>query len=268
MNKLYNFNFLWLLVIITLNSCSVTKCRYSNGWKLGLGRGLEYPAVQVAKKNKAISRKAAKDFNDSLVKEAFANILKSDSSVSNVENNSFFIAPNKQSQKVQISHQQIGKDSSRYNHKSKKKDRYKRRRYQYNIFDFIPDNEIEYILFVFLIGIIIIGFILWALYSLIRLLVRALRNDKDLPPDTATVSPNSKDLQVEKDAGSTKEIAEQQVSFEGDTMFDHTNEMTENTEEDLDEEEENKSKLSRFLGYVFLFLGLAALFALAGPPNQ
>lgn len=65
-----------------------------------------------------------------------------------------------------------------------------------------------------------------------------------------------------------KEIAEQQVSFEGDTMFDHTNEMTENTEEDLDEEEENKSKLSRFLGYVFLFLGLAALFALAGPPNQ
>ena len=267
MNINIKTNGLVMLVTLFMSSCSVTKCRYSNGWKLGLGRGLEYPAAQVAKKNKAISRKAVKDFNDSLVKEAFAIILKSDSNVSHVENNSFFIAPNKQFQKVQISDQEIGKDSSRYNQKSKKKDRYKRRRYQSSIYDFIPDNEIEYILFLFLIGIIIIGFILWALYSLIRLLVRALRKDKDLPPDTATVSPNSKDVQVEKDAGSTKEIAEQQVSFEGDTIFDHSNEMTENTEEEVDKEEENKSKLWSFVAYVLLVLGLVSLMAL-GMQNQ
>ena len=266
MNINIKTNGLVLLVTLFMSSCSVTKCRYSNGWKLDLGRGLEYP-VQVAKKNKAISRKAVKDFNDSLVKEAFAIILKSDSNVSHFETNSFFIAPNKQSIKVQISDQEIGKDSSRYNQKSKKKDRYKRRRYQSSIYDFIPDNEYEYILFLLVFGILIFVLLIWALYSLIRLLVRALRKDKDLPPDTATVSPNSKDLQVEKDAGSTKEIAEQQVSFEGDTIFDHSNEMTENTEEEVDKEEENKSKLWSFVVYVLLALGLVSLMAL-GMQNQ
>jgi hypothetical protein len=267
MKKRYNFSVIGFLVLLTMNSCSVTKCRYSNGWNLGLGRGVEYPGVQVAKSNKAISRNAAKNFNDSLVKEAFANILKSDSAVSSVDNNSFFTAPNYSAQKVQIGNQAIGKDSLKNADKYKKKKSKSRRRYQSNIFDFIPDNEYEYILFLFLIGLIIIGFILWALYSLIRLLVRALRKDKDLPPDTTTVSPNSKDLQVGKDAGSTKEIAQQQVSFEGDTTFDHTNEMNEYTEEELELEEENKSKLLNFLLVGLLTIGLVSLMAL-GMRNQ
>lgn len=263
MKKRYNFSVIGFLVLLTMNSCSVTKCRYSNGWSLGLGRGVEYSGAQVAKRNKAISRKAAKDFNDSLVKEVFATILKSDSSITHTDNNSFFNAPSYNAQKVQLCHQPIGKDSVKNADKYKKKKSKARRRYQSNIFDFIPDNEYEYILFLFLIGIIIIGFILWALFSLIRLLVRALRKDKDLPPDTATVSPNSKDLQVEKDAGATKEIAEQQVSFEGDTMFDHTNEMNENTEGDLELEDENKAKLLVFIGVVIGAIGLAFLTALS-----
>ena len=267
MKKRYNFSVIGFLVLLTMNSCSVVKCRYSNALNIGLGRGVEYPAVQVAKKNKAISRKDAKDFNDSLVKDVFANILKSDSSVSHVDNNSFFNAPSLQSQKVQISHQFTGKDSIKNSEKYKKKKSKSRSRYQSNIFDFIPDNEYEYILFLFLIGIIIIGFILWALYSLIRLLVRALRKDRDLPPDTATVSPNSKDLQVGKDAGSTKEIAEQQASFEGDAMFDYSNEMNEYTEEELELEEENKSKLLNFLLVGLLTIGLVSLMAL-GMRNQ
>jgi hypothetical protein len=267
MNTQFKALFICLVLLTSLPSCMVTKCRYSNGWNLGLGRGVEYSGVQVAKSNKAVSRKAAKDFNDSLVKDVFATILKSDSTVSSVDNNSFFNAPSYSAQKVQLSHQAIGKDSIKNTEKYKKKKSKARRRYQSNIFDYIPDNEYEYILFLFLIGLIIIGFILWALYSLIRLPVRALRKDKDLPPDTATISPNSKDLQVGKDAGSTKEIAQQQVSFEGDTTFDHTNEMNEYTEEELELEEENKSKLLNFLLVGLLTIGLVFLMAL-GMKNQ
>ena len=36
MNKLYNFSILVFLVILTMNSCSLVKCRDSKGWRLNL----------------------------------------------------------------------------------------------------------------------------------------------------------------------------------------------------------------------------------------
>jgi hypothetical protein len=246
-----------------MNSCSVTKCRYSNGWNLGLGKGVEYPGVQVAKSNKAVSRKAAKNFNDSLVKEAFANILKSDSAVSNVDNNSFFTAPNYSAHKVQIGHQPIGKDSLKNADKYKKKKSKARHRYQSNIYDFIPDNEYEYLAFVFLLGFIIVIAIIWAIYSLIRLIVKALRKDKDLLPDNSTVSPKSNDSITAADPNQKGNGVEQETTFEGDTVSDHSNEMAENTEETADLEDDNKTKLQNFLlvvAVVFVLLGLTIFF--------
>jgi hypothetical protein len=59
----------------------------------------------------------------------------------------------------------------------------------------------------------------------------------------------------------------QETAFEGDTTFDHSNEMAENTEENVDLEDDNKSKLLSFFVVVALTLGLVTLMAL-GMQNQ
>jgi hypothetical protein len=249
-----------------MNSCSVVKCRYRNGWNIGLDRGLEYTEKSSIRKSKRDIHNEQSLSQDSLFKTTFATLCNSNSIVSTFDGNSFFSAASKSLHEAKYTRQQIEKDSNKYSQKNKRKSK-TRRRYQSSVYDFIPDNEYEYILFIFLIGIIIIGFILWALYSLIRLFVRALRRDKDLPPDNSTVSPKCNDSMTAVDPSQKETGVNQESTFEGDTTFDHSNEMAENTEENVDLEDDNKSKLLSFFVVVALTLGLVTLMAL-GMQNQ
>ena len=238
----------------------VTKCRYGNGWKLGLGRGVEYPEKSSIRKSKRDIHNERRLSQDSLLKSTFAHALTNDSSNVNEANNLYLNSLISVTSYGLNKQKLVQKDSTNNTQKSKKKS--KRYRYRSNYYDFIPDNEYEYILFLFLIGIIIIGFVLWALYSLIRLLVRALRKDKDLLPDNSTASPKSNDSLTAVDPNQKENNVNQETTFEGDTTFDHSNEMAENTEENADIEEDNKSKLLSFLVVVALALGLVAIMAL------
>lgn len=266
MKKLNNLGFLGCLLLLTLSSCSVIKCQYSKGWTIGLGKGVEYPEKTSIRKSKRVIYNEQRLSQDSLLKSTFALALVDDSSKVSETSNLYFSPIISSASYGLNQHRQVPKDSIKNTQKSKKKSK-NHRRYRSRFYDFIPDNEYEYLAFVFLLGFIIVIAIIWAIYSLIRLIVKALRKGKDLLPDNSTVSPKSNDLTAAADPNQKENGVNQESTFEGDTTFDHSNEMAENTEENIDIEDDNKSKLLSFLVVVALTLGLVTLMAL-GMQNQ
>ena len=232
----------------------VSKCRYSSGWNLGLNRGEECHTKQATKNSKISARQARKSSQAVLLDSAFTNTFYSHSSFTADLSNAYSvdlspstIAPQGYL-KTQI-------DSGKTTQKSKKKKRNLLRRYLLN--DYSNDdvsNNTDVLGYVFVIAIAI----LWGIYSLIRLIVRAHRK-KAAQINTATVSPKSAQSLGAKDSDEKLRDQNPQTTFAVNSVAKPAIEQPESTDEVADVKKGKKSKVEKLASVISLVIILASL---------
>jgi hypothetical protein len=266
MNTQFKIFLFCTILLASLPSCMVSKCRYSSGWNLGLNRGEECHTKQATKNSKISARQASKSSQAVLLDSAFTNTFYSHSSFTADLSNAYVIALSPSTiapqgyLKTQI-------DSGKTTQKSKKKKSRVRSPYRSNNYDFFPDNANELLAYVFLLGFVIAIAILWGLYSLIRLIVRAHRK-KAAQIDTATVSPKSAQSLGAKDSAEKLRDQNPQTTFAVNSVAKPVIEQPESTDEVSDVKKGKKSKLLESILGVVIVLVLLVLFSIAYSQGQ
>ena len=254
MNTQFKTFFICLALLASLPSCMVSKCRYSGGWNVSLDRGEEYPTAQATRKSRSTEKKAKKTDQVALLDSAFTNTFYSNSSFTAELGNAYVIELSTNAIAPQM-HLKTQIDSSKNTQKSKKKKSRVRSPYRSNNYDFFPDNTTELIAYVFLLGFIIAIAILWGIYSLIRLIVRAHRK-KAAQINTATVSPKSGQSITAKDSDEKLRDQNPQTTFAVNSVAKPAIEQPERKDEVADVKKGKKSKLLESILYGLLAIVL------------
>jgi hypothetical protein len=257
MNTQFKIFLFCTILLASLPSCMVSKCRYSSGWNLGLNRGEECHTKQATKNSKISARQAIKSSQAVLIDSAFTNTFYSHSSFTADLSNAYVIALSPSTiapqgyLKTQI-------DSGKTTQKSKKKKRNLLSRFLLNDYGSYTNSANDGLVYILLICFFIVTAIIWGIYSLIRLIVRAHRK-KAAQINTATVSPKSSQSLGAKDSDEKLRDQNPQTTFAVNSVAKPAIEQPESTDEVADVKKGKKSKVEKLASVICLVIILASL---------
>ena len=246
--------FICLALLASLPSCMVSKCRYSGGWNVSLDRGEEYPTAQATRKSRSTEKKAKKTDQVALLDSAFTNTFYSNSSFTAELGNAYVIEVSTNAIAPQM-HLKTQIDSSKNTQKSKKKKRNLLSRFLLNDYGSYTNSANDGLVYILLICFFIATAIIWGIYSLIRLIVRAHRK-KAAQSNTATVSPKSAQSLGAKDSDEKLRDQNPQTTFAVNSVAKPAIEQPERTDEVADVKKGKKSKLLESILYGLLAIVL------------
>lgn len=255
---------LYIIVIVLAPSCTVLKCRYSGGWQVGLDRRVEFPAQKQRKKIAQTDREV-QQHSDSTIHHWVAQFdpeLTIDRTLQS--------AHMEMQMHSMVRHANLKQVSSRDSSKNRRKraqqnDRYVRKKNAFDWYDWIPDNQSEFALFLVLIGLILAVVIVWGIFELFRWLIRLIFQKREHFPDDSTLIANNKDIAKQK--GSEPKT----VSGEEESMANKLNTDIDDVvqvSDDISEEDaqvkkaDNKSKLLNFLAVFIIGFVVFSIMAL------